>query len=1078
MVKKILLLSPVLLVLMFSTMPRVCFADAATQFKQAETYKKNKQYDQAEQIYQQILINFPDSNDALEAQKQLTLIYIATDRQAQAETAFGELTAGFSQHKDIAEAILRVGRAYTKAKKFNKAEEAHQYNVGHFPADKYAMWSQVEIFHSHVRKGDNAAADAAVDKLLSVFASQPTLPKEIHQIANKYSKARRREKAMELRKYNVARFPKDKYAMWSQVEIVYAHIRDPNAADAAVNAEVDRLLNAFSDQPTLPKEVRQVANMYKNRAKRAEKAIELHTYNVDNFPKNLHAMGSQIDIVKFYIGDGNDAAAADAAVNKLINVFSEQETLAKEINEIAKRYRRAGRAEKAMELRKYNVEHYPKSKYAMWSQVEIISAHIKDANDTAADAATADLLTVFSHQPTLPKEIRKIANTFKNKAKRAEKAIELHRHNVDNFPDNSDAMGSQLDVVNYYIADANDANAAEAAAGKLLNVFSDQPGFAKEVYEVASKFKEAGWAEKAVPLYQYNVDYFPEDANALLSQVEIVYFHIKQKDDAVIDAAVEKLLGTFSEQPTLPRKIRDVGRRLYWKGKREKALELHRYNVEHYPDDKYAMWSQVEIAYAHIRDPNAADAAVNAEVDRLLGAFSEQSSLPKEIRQVANRYNKAGNREKALQLHKYNIDNFPADANAMWSQVDIFETHLADPNGSTAADAAVQKLLGVFSDNPKLPKAIRSVAKKYNASGRSDKAMELWMRNVDNSPNNVNAMLSQMDIIYSYIDPNDGNDAAVDAAVDKLLTVFADQPTLPEKVHQIGNKYRDSGKYERAIQFYQLAAERWPQDKIAITSRVAIGKVHIELGDDEAVQAIIDGLIADYNDHPDLPKAVFVVGEEYYYKAFDDPNKCLKVKSEEYLYKAKDIWERIVPQRPESQSIDLKHAYYFSAVCYHRLREYERAIEYYQKVVDDWPDYLYAWSAQYLIGNCYEKLRNSGVIPESEANPKIEQAYEAVVEKYPDSGSVNNALLKLGWFNFKKGQWVDAAMYFELFMEKAPEDQRRTGVLYDLGRAYEEMGELDVAVQVYSAFIKIAEPTDPRIKRVEAWLEELGGNNK
>jgi hypothetical protein len=35
------------------------------------------------------------------------------------------------------------------------------------------------------------------------------------------------------------------------------------------------------------------------------------------------------------------------------------------------------------------------------------------------------------------------------------------------------------------------------------------------------------------------------------------------------------------------------------------------------------------------------------------------------------------------------------------------------------------------------------------------------------------------------------------------------------------------------------------------------------------------------------------------------------------------------------------------------------------------------------------------------------------------------------------------------------------------------MGELDVAVQVYSAFIEIADPDDPRVKGVEARLEEL-----
>ncbi len=804
MIKRYFFIFTLLFVLLFAGMTGKALGDTSAQFKQANTLKTNKQYDQAEQVYLQILENFPDANDALKAQKQLTYLYIITDRQAEAETAFAELTAGFVWHKAIAQAVWGVGVAYKKAGNNDKAEECHQYNVSTYPADKYAMWSQVEIVYSHIR-GDKAGdADAAVDKLLGVFSSQPSLPKEI--------------------------------------------------------------------------------------------------------------------------------------------------------NQIARRYRRAGRAEKAMELRKYNVAHYPKSKYAMWSQLQIITAHIRDGNDTAADAAAEKLLSVFSGQETLPKEIRKIANTYKNKAKRAEKAIELHRYNVDNFPDNSDAMGSQLDVVNYYISEANDANAAEAAAGKLLDVFSDRPGFAKEVYEAAGKFKEAGWAEKAVPLYQYNVDYFPEDANALLSQVEIAYFHIKQKDDAAVDAAVDKLLTTFSEQAGLPRKIRDVGVKLYRNKMLEKALELHRYNVERYPEDKYAMWSQVEIASAYIRDPNATSEA-DAAVSKLLSAFSEQVSLPREIRQIANKYNKAGRPEKALQFHKYNIENFPDDANAMWSQVDIFNSYIADGNNPAAADAAVEELLRVFADNAKLAKAVRNVARTYNKSGRSDKAMELWMRNIDNSPNNVNAMLSQMDIIYSYIDPNDGNDAAVDSEVEKLLTVFGDEPSLPQKVHFIANRYRKIGKYERAIHFYELVGETWPEDKLALTSRVEIGKLHIELGNDEATQAIIDGLIADYKEHPALPRAVFRIGEKYYNQALSYKKDALEAKMKEHFAKAIAVWERIITELPESGITP--RACYLLAHCYLRLGAYEYAIEYFEKIILNWPDCEYARQTGPLVGYCSRRLERS-----------------------------------------------------------------------------------------------------------------------
>jgi TolA-binding protein len=77
-------------------------------------------------------------------------------------------------------------------------------------------------------------------------------------------------------------------------------------------------------------------------------------------------------------------------------------------------------------------------------------------------------------------------------------------------------------------------------------------------------------------------------------------------------------------------------------------------------------------------------------------------------------------------------------------------------------------------------------------------------------------------------------------------------------------------------------------------------------------------------------------------------------------------------------------AHYFSAACYRDLGDYAKAIEYYETVVDLWPDYEYAWNAQFLIGHSYEHLRNAGAVPVAEANPRIKAAYDQVVQKYPD----------------------------------------------------------------------------------------------
>jgi tetratricopeptide (TPR) repeat protein len=255
------------------------------------------------------------------------------------------------------------------------------------------------------------------------------------------------------------------------------------------------------------------------------------------------------------------------------------------------------------------------------------------------------------------------------------------------------------------------------------------------------------------------------------------------------------------------------------------------------------------------------------------------------------------------------------------------------------------------------------------------------------------------------------------------------QPTLPKQIYQVGDEYAKARNFDKAGALYQRVIANCPGTEYEMWARTGNVRIDVVTGNQTAVEAAIDSLIADFNDNPEVAAAVFNVGEQYYYRAFVDPNKCQTVKSVEDLNKAKDVFAKIIAQCPQSKSIGLQHAQYFSAVCYRKLGKYDKALAHYQKVVDDWPDYQYAWSAQCLIGECYEKLRDSGCISKTEAEPKIEQAYQAVIEKYPDCSLVGHACLKLGDMYLQKGEREKAAACFELFLSKAHPDDPRRGMV-------------------------------------------------
>jgi len=146
------------------------------------------------------------------------------------------------------------------------------------------------------------------------------------------------------------------------------------------------------------------------------------------------------------------------------------------------------------------------------------------------------------------------------------------------------------------------------------------------------------------------------------------------------------------------------------------------------------------------------------------------------------------------------------------------------------------------------------------------------------------------------------------------------------------------------------------------------------------------------------------------------------------------------------------------------------------QVSEKWPDYEYAWSAQHLIGTYVNLLMEAGKIPASEAEPKIEAAWQAMIDNYPQKPLYDVALRKLGGFYLERGQPQKAVDYFETFCEEYPEDRWRAEILYDLAGAYEDTGEAALAADVYEEFIEDY-PDDPQVAQAEDRLAELEGTD-
>ncbi len=478
---------------------------------------------------------------------------------------------------------------------------------------------------------------------------------------------------------------------------------------------------------------------------------------------------------------------------------------------------------------------------------------------------------------------------------------------------------------------------------------------ASALLQQADTYKQQGNYEQAKAAYKSIVTNYPATDHALQAQKSLVMLYIEWGKEPQAEAAYQELLADFSGNEQIAKAVCEIAHHYRSSKEYKKANKLYQYVVDNWPDAEHAMWSQMGVAMANISlgEPNAAAAAV----DKLVADFSGNQQIAKAVHEIAGHYRWLKKYEKSKQLCQHVIDNFPDSEQAMWSQMGVAIANIS-LGESNAAAAAVDKLVADFSGNKYIAQAVHEIAGHCNFLEKHEKARQLHQYVLDNFPDSEQAMWSQMGVAVSNTAL--GETGAAQAAVDKLLTDFSRNEQIADAVRQVANAHRKSGKYEKANELYQYVIANWPGGESAVLVRMDIALSNVSSlihdGNDSEAQTALDKLITDFAKHPNLAEVVRNIGYSYYTKA-RLTNLEGDIEGGKVLYrKAVEVWERLIREFPGSEVIP--NAYYCSAVCYaQELEEYQKGIDYFQKVVNNWPDYEYAQQARLLIVEYYNKMK-------------------------------------------------------------------------------------------------------------------------
>lgn len=293
--------------------------------------------------------------------------------------------------------------------------------------------------------------------------------------------------------------------------------------------------------------------------------------------------------------------------------------------------------------------------------------------------------------------------------------------------------------------------------------------------------------------------------------------------------------------------------------------------------------------------------------------------------------------------------------------------------------------------------------------------------------------------------------------------IFAGEITAPEEVRF----------YQRqAIKVYQLGFKHFPRSFQAPAAQFRIAEVYFNRGElDQALaeyQKVIDNYSlwwnyrpSKYCDDAQYKICLIYLKREQYDKAFEAFDTLLNNYPDTDL--AAEVYAGIAICLEEKGEIDAATATHKklrqlardkkivakatlnAGKLYHLKGDYEQAIEYYNRAIEQLPMSSVADEAQFRIGKVY-------VSQEKYQEARIQ--FRCVIDSYDLNPHTQEALYELAYAYYLEGKYGQAVDSFSRLLARQPAHTQKFNALMLLGDSYEKQGLNKMALKVYEGIYK------------------------
>ena len=316
----------------------------------ARRYQWSRKYELAENIHQELIRRYPDSDVAARAQLGMArtgiLALVKGGDFDTAGTELDKLLQDFSGNLGLPPVLYDIAKEYEVQVKYEKASEIHQKIVQQYPDSPDAGQSRFDFprtkILSLIELGNDIAADTEFDKFVQEFSADSRLPKAIYDIARKYEWLKEYEKAKTLYMQITDGEPGSSAASDAQLGISRINTLLPIEAGDYNTAgeELEKLAEGFVNDEALPDALWDIAKAYQQEMEYQRCRAVLQQI-IEQWPESSYAAKAPTGLAVvnvLLLNKMGDYAAADAAVDSLIADFDDPCALTAAIYQIEEGY--------------------------------------------------------------------------------------------------------------------------------------------------------------------------------------------------------------------------------------------------------------------------------------------------------------------------------------------------------------------------------------------------------------------------------------------------------------------------------------------------------------------------------------------------------------------------------------------------------------------------------------------------------------------------------------------------------------------------------------------------------------------